>query len=81
MINNKSVLSIIPARGGSKGLPDKNILDLRGKPLISWSIEQALSSEYIDTVLVSTDSEIIMNIAKSSGAYVPFKRPDYLAHR
>lgn len=79
MIQGKSVISIIPARGGSKGLPGKNIKNLCGRPLISWTIEKALSSNYIDTVLVSTDSQDIANVSKSFGAQVPFMRPDNLA--
>jgi len=79
MINGKSVLAIIPARGGSKGLPGKNIKELCGKPLVAWSIEQALKSKYIDNVFVSTDSEEIAKIAKEFGANVPFLRPAELA--
>ena len=74
-----SILAIIPARGGSKGLPGKNIRPLLGKPLIAWSIEQALASKYIDHVYVSTDSEEIAAIARSYGALVPFMRPKELA--
>ena len=55
MINNKSILGLIPARGGSKRLPGKNILNLAGKPLISWTIEAALGSKYIDEVVVSIE--------------------------
>ena len=79
MINDKKVLAIIPARGGSKGLPGKNIKELCGKPLIAWSIEQALKSKYIDNVVVSTDTEEIAKIAKECGADVPFLRPAELA--
>ena len=79
MINDKRVLGIIPARGGSKGLPGKNIRMLCGKPLIVWSIERGLSSEYIDELLVSTDSENIAEISAMAGANVPFIRPDELA--
>ena len=79
MINGKKVLTIIPARGGSKGLPGKNIKELCGKPLIAWSIEQALASKYVDKVFVSTDSEEIAKIAKEVGANVPFLRPAELA--
>jgi CMP-N,N'-diacetyllegionaminic acid synthase len=79
MINNKTFLAIIPARGGSKRLPKKNILDLAGKPLISWSIKAAIKSKYIDKVMVTTDSDEIMEMAQKYGAEVPFKRPDYLA--
>lgn len=79
MINGKSVLAIIPARGGSKGLPGKNIKTLCGKPLIAWSIEAGLGSQYIDEVMVTTDSEEIANVAREFGASVPFLRPAELA--
>ncbi|MGZ3769098.1 MAG: acylneuraminate cytidylyltransferase family protein [Bdellovibrio sp.] len=79
MINGKKVLAIIPARGGSKGLPRKNIRDLCGKPLIAWSIEQALACAEIDKTVVSTDDEEIAQIAKNFGAEVPFMRPEPLA--
>lgn len=71
----KNVLAIIPARGGSKGLPDKNILPLAGHPLIAYSIKAALSSPSITRVIVSTDSEKIAEVARSYGAEVPFMRP------
>ena len=79
MIGNFSVIAIIPARGGSKGLPGKNIRLLLGKPLIGWSIEQALASKYIDEVVVSSDCSEIINISRKFGANVPFKRPAKLA--
>jgi CMP-N,N'-diacetyllegionaminic acid synthase len=79
MIGNSSVIAIIPARGGSKGLPGKNIRPLLGKPLIAWSIEQALSSKTVDEVLVTTDCSKIREIAQSFGASVPFVRPSELA--
>lgn len=79
MINGKSVLAIIPARGGSKGLPGKNIKELCGKPLIAWTIEQAKSCGNIDRVVVSTDDESIAEVAKKYGAEVPFMRPEELA--
>ncbi len=79
MYKNKTFLAIIPARGGSKGLPGKNIKKLCGKPLIAWSIEAGLKSNYLDEVVVSTDYENIAEIAKEYGATVPFLRPDYLA--
>lgn len=69
------VLAIIPARGGSKGLPDKNILPLKGVPLIAYSIKAALETPEITRVLVSTDSPVIAEIALDYGAEVPFKRP------
>ncbi|MDA0911224.1 MAG: acylneuraminate cytidylyltransferase family protein [Proteobacteria bacterium] len=75
MIHGKSVLGIIPARGGSKGLPGKNILPMCGKPLIGWTINTAKKSRYLDSILVTTDDKKIANIAKSFGAYVPFIRP------
>jgi N-acylneuraminate cytidylyltransferase len=73
------IVACIFARGGSKGLPGKNIRPLGGKPLITWSIEQALSVERIDRVIVSTDSHDIAEIAKASGAEVPFMRPSELS--
>lgn len=73
------ILTIIPARGGSKGLPGKNVRQLAGKPLIAWSIEQGLNSKYIQEVIVSTDSEEIAAVALSYGAKVPFIRPAHLA--
>jgi CMP-N,N'-diacetyllegionaminic acid synthase len=79
MINGKSVIAIIPARGGSKGLPEKNIRPLCGKPLIVWSIEAGLSSQYIDEVVVTTDSEEIAGTALEFGASAPFIRPAELA--
>lgn len=79
MISGKRVLAIIPARGGSKGLVGKNIRDLCGKPLIAWSIEKANKSQYLDVVLVSTDSNEIADVALRYGATVPFLRPADLA--
>lgn len=67
-------IAIIPARSGSKSLPDKNIKDLNGKPLIAYSIEAAIASDVFDTVMVSTDSEKYALIARSYGAEVPFLR-------
>jgi len=80
MINDKKLLAIIPARGGSKGLPGKNIKELCGKPLIAWSIEQAKSCSYIDRIVVSTDDREIAYVAKKYGAEVPFMRPAELAN-
>ena len=79
MVGNKKLLAIIPARGNSKRLPRKNILDLAGKPLIAWTIEVALCAKYIDRVIVSTDNLDIANISKKYGADVPFMRPSKLA--
>lgn len=74
-----NVLYFIPARGGSKGLPGKNILPLAGKPVIEWSILAALQAKTKGDVVVSTDSEEIASIAKKAGASVPFIRPEHLA--
>lgn len=79
MFQDKSFLAIIPARGGSKGLPGKNIRELCGKPLIAWSIEAGLGSQCIDEVMVTTDSEEIAEVARKFGASVPFLRPPELA--
>lgn len=79
MYNNKTILAIIPARGGSKGLQDKNIKDLCGKPLIGWTIEQSKASKFIDEIFVSTDSLKIANVAKEFGVNVPILRPEELA--
>jgi CMP-N,N'-diacetyllegionaminic acid synthase len=79
MINGRTIVAIIPARGGSKGLPRKNILPLCGKPLIAWSIEKAARSRHLDLVLVSTDSPEIAEVAKRHAATVPFLRPAELA--
>ena len=72
-------LAVIPARSGSKGLPNKNTANLAGKPLIGWSIEHALNTPSINEVCVSTDSEDIAKIAEHFGASVPFLRPRELA--
>jgi len=74
-----TIIAFIFARGGSKGLHGKNIRPLGGKPLIAWSIEQALSVNRISKVVVSTDSAEIANIALAYGAEVPFLRPDSLS--
>ena len=79
MYKNKKILAIIPARGGSKGIKNKNIIDLNGKPLIAYTIEAAKQSKYIDRVIVSTDSEEIRDVSIKFGADVPFLRPDELA--
>lgn len=78
MYKNKTFLAIIPARGGSKRLPRKNVLDLNGKPLIAWSIEAALNSKYITKVVVSSDNDEILGVSQTYGADI-LKRPDYLA--
>jgi len=75
----RDVLALIPARGGSKGVPKKNIRDLDGKPLIAYSIETAYESDYVDRVVVSTDSEEIADVAREYDAEIPFMRPAELA--
>lgn len=79
MYQNKKILAVIPARGGSKRLPNKNIKELNGKPLINWTIDAALKSNYLTEVIVSTDSQDIANIAIKAGGNVPFLRPENLA--
>lgn len=73
------VVGLIPARGGSKGLPRKNLCLLAGKPLISWTIGAALKSTIIDKVVVSTEDKEIADISRKYGADVPFMRPIELA--
>jgi CMP-N,N'-diacetyllegionaminic acid synthase len=79
MIQQHTVLAIIPARGGSKGLPGKNIKPVGGKPLIAWTIEAARQSKYIDRVILSSDDANIIDTAKQYGCEVPFVRPPELA--
>ncbi len=79
MSKNKKIIALIPARGGSKSIPKKNIIDIGGHPLIAYSIAAAKLSKYISRVIVSTDSEEIAEIAKKYGAEVPFLRPKKFA--
>lgn len=69
------MLVVIPARGGSKGIPRKNLVDLNGAPLIAWTVRAALEAKSISRVIVSTDDEEIAECARSLGAEVPFQRP------
>jgi CMP-N,N'-diacetyllegionaminic acid synthase len=80
MIHNKKVVGLITARGGSKGVPGKNIIELGGKPLIAWSIQTALQSRYIDRLILSSDDEDIISIAEDFGCEAPFRRPVELAN-
>ena len=80
MLKNKKILAVITAREGSKRLPNKNILDLAGKPLIAWTIDEAKKSNFIDKLIVSTNSVKIAEISKKYGAEVPFIRPKELAN-
>jgi CMP-N-acetylneuraminic acid synthetase len=73
------IIAVIPARGGSKGIPHKNIIPVSGKPLICYTIDSALKSTLVNRVIVSTDDEEIAKIAKDSGAELPFLRPAELA--
>lgn len=79
MIESRSAIAVIPARGGSQGLPGKNIRQLCGRPLIAWSIESARQSVHLDEVVVTTDDEEIAEVSKRYGASVPFLRPATLA--
>lgn len=74
-----SVVALIPARGGSKGIPGKNIKILNGKPLIAYTIEASLQSKSIERTIVSTDFKNIASISKKFGAEVPFLRPANLS--
>ena len=79
MYEGKTFLGIIPARGGSKGLPGKNIRVLNGKPLIAYTIDEAKKSKYLDRVIISTEDSEIARIGKEYGAELPFLRPKHLA--
>src|SRR5271157_3678171 len=79
MIQNQSVLALIPARGGSKGVPRKNLREIAGKPLIAWAIEAGRQSRYIDRLILSSEDPEIMAQARSWGCEVPFVRPAELA--
>jgi CMP-N,N'-diacetyllegionaminic acid synthase len=74
-----SILAIIPARGGSKGIPRKNIKPLMGKPLIGWTIDAVKQASCIDRIIVSTEDEVIASVACDLGADVPFMRPAEIA--
>lgn len=78
-VTAKPVIGIIPARGGSKRLPGKNVRQLRGAPLIAWTIRAALNSKSIDRVILSSEDEEIMSVARDYGCEVPFRRPAGLA--
>lgn len=79
MMKGKKILAVITARGGSKGIPQKNIKMLFGKPLIAYSIQAALQSRTLNKIIVSTNDETIANVSKQYGAEVPFLRPKHLA--
>lgn len=73
------ILGLIPARGGSKGVPKKNIKLLNGKPLLQYTLEVAMNSQRLDKVIVSSDDDEIINVSKALGAEIPFIRPAFLA--
>lgn len=79
ILQNTDVIAVIPARGGSKGIPHKNIIDLVDKPLIAYSIETATKAQLVDRVVVSTDDNEIAKVARQWGAEVPFRRPKEFA--
>ncbi len=79
VIEGKTVLAIIPARGGSKGVPRKNIKNVAGKPLIAWTIEEAKKSKYIDRLVLSSEDEEIIAVAETWGCEAPFVRSPELA--
>ena len=79
MIGARKVLALIPARGGSKGLPGKNIVPVAGRPLLAWSVDAARGARSVDRVVLSSDDETIMNAALACGCEVPFRRPSRLA--
>ncbi len=79
MIEEKSVLAVVPARGGSQGFPGKNLAELGGKPLVAWTIAAAKASNRIDRLILSSDDEAIIEVAKGLGVEAPFRRPAELA--
>ncbi len=79
MIGSRKVLALMPARGGSKGLPDKNILQVDGRPLLAWTIDAARGAQSIDRLVLSSDDEQIIAAAQAHGCDVPFRRPAELA--
>ena len=80
MLDGHKFLAIIPARGGSKGIPNKNIIEIDSKPLIAYTIEESKKSGYLDKIIVSTDSQKIQQTSLKYGAEVPFLRPNILAN-
>lgn len=79
MASEGKIIAVIPARGGSKGVPRKNIRPLGAKPLIAWTIEEAKKSRFIDRLVLSSEDEEIIEVAKKFGCEVPYKRPEELA--
>lgn len=79
MFDGKKILALIPARGGSKGVPGKNIRMMGGKPLLGWTIDAAKKSQFIDRLILSSEDEEIISVARECGCEVPFVRPPELA--
>lgn len=79
MFRGKTILGIVPARGGSKRVPRKNLREVAGRPLIAWTIEQGRASRYLDRLIVSTEDEGVAAVARECGGEVPFLRPLELA--
>ena len=79
MYKNKKILAVIPARGGSKGVPRKNIIEVGGHPLIKYTIDCGKNSKYLDRVVISTEDLLIKKVAEENGGDVPFLRPKELA--
>jgi len=79
MIAGRRTLGVITARGGSKGLPGKNVMPAAGRPLIAWTIDAALACRSIDRLVLSTDDDVIADVARRHGCDVPFRRPLALA--
>lgn len=79
MINGKTVLAVITARGGSKGLPGKNVADLGGRPVVAWSVAAGKDSRHVDRLILSSDDPKIIATARKAGCEVPFRRPARLA--
>lgn len=79
MIDGRKVLAVITARGGSKGLPGKNVADVAGKPMVAWSAIAARQSAHVDRIILSSDDDRIMAAARAVGCDIPFRRPAHLA--
>src|SRR3954467_8927637 len=79
VIGDQNVIAIIPARGGSKGLPGKNIVPVCGKPLLAWTIEAAQKTRFVDRLILSSDDQAIIGVARRYGCEVPFTRDSKLA--
>ena len=79
MTETNNILCVIPCRGGSKGIPGKNIIDLGGKPMLAWTIKSAQEALGVNRIIVSTDCDEIADLSRELGAEVPFRRPEHIA--